>query len=273
MPEIIVPYGSLSCLALTKEWYLSFAHVEPTAKRNVTWLILPGSILKREPEKRLPHPRKAAGAQITNPDTGSYLILAAHVKHLVILSPDVLTIPMTKPTPRNRPSGVTQAKTKVPRQVVNTKGKEPVLNDHNEKNEQSDQIVNPVEHRVGEFNPMIVDEFLGCDVVLDDDQNIEDVLNGDDLETFETELINTADEPVADAQVTDIVETEITTDGNVVTELVGDVEPSKAGDDSTKSYCIPIVGSTTMYFGIIEELCTNSELHKSPVNNQKRRTG
>ncbi|KAL8122637.1 hypothetical protein AgCh_010834 [Apium graveolens] len=41
MPEIIVPYGSLSCPALTKGWYPSLAHAEPAAKWNATWLILP----------------------------------------------------------------------------------------------------------------------------------------------------------------------------------------------------------------------------------------
>ncbi|XP_074377040.1 uncharacterized protein LOC141718557 [Apium graveolens] len=178
----------------------------------------------------------------------------------------------TKPTPRNRPSGVTQEKTKVPRQAVNTKGKEPVLNDHNEHNEQSEQIVNPVEQQVGDFNPVIVDEFLGCDVVLDDDQNLEDVLNGDDLENFETGLINRVGENFTDVPDTAIVETGITSNKTVVTELAGDVEPSKVRAETIESSCLPVVGSKTVHFGTLEKLCTDSELHKSPVN-QKRRRG
>ncbi|KAI9070559.1 hypothetical protein K1719_047473 [Acacia pycnantha] len=55
--------------------------------RNATWLILPvviclsqrlshacGSIPEREPEKRLPHPRKAAARKLPNPDTGSWTL-------------------------------------------------------------------------------------------------------------------------------------------------------------------------------------------------------
>ncbi|KAL2225744.1 UNVERIFIED_CONTAM: hypothetical protein Sindi_3096000 [Sesamum indicum] len=59
--------------------------------RNATWLILPvviclsqrlshacGSIPEREPEKRLPHPRKAAGARkLPNPDTGRASLVPA----------------------------------------------------------------------------------------------------------------------------------------------------------------------------------------------------
>ena len=56
-----------------------------TAHEHIANILLPGSIPEREPEKRLPHPRKAAGAQITqsrhgevvtiNTDTGLFWVL------------------------------------------------------------------------------------------------------------------------------------------------------------------------------------------------------
>ncbi|KAK8533426.1 hypothetical protein V6N13_122850 [Hibiscus sabdariffa] len=72
-------YGPLPCLGSVLR-----DHAGRTSRRNATWLILPvviclsqrlshacGSIPEREPEKRLPHPRKAAGrANYPNPDTG-----------------------------------------------------------------------------------------------------------------------------------------------------------------------------------------------------------
>lgn len=40
------------------------------------------------------------------------------------------------------------------------------------------------------MNPVVVDEFIGYDVVIDDDQTLEDLNNGNDLINFDTAIEN-----------------------------------------------------------------------------------
>lgn len=53
-----------------------------------------------------------------------------------------------------------------------------------EKADISNILVEEINIGFGDVNPVVVDEFLDCDVVLDADQTLADIQNNDDLDTF-----------------------------------------------------------------------------------------
>lgn len=86
--------------------------------------------------------------------------------------------PFTKPSS----GGVSQATTKAPRKGNQTQAKQRILLEEANIN---NVVVGEENKGNGDINPMVVDEFLGCDVVLDADQTLADVQNGDDLDNFD----------------------------------------------------------------------------------------
>lgn len=109
-----------------------------------------------------------------------------------------------KTTPRVRPVGVSQEKAKAHRQDNRGKDKEPVLLEQNDSYHNTVEGSNIVTDNI---NPVVVDEFIGCDVVLDDDQMLEKIHNGDDLENCDTvpTVIGNVEVDVAQSQ-TELVE-------------------------------------------------------------------
>lgn len=82
------------------------------------------------------------------------------------------------------PEGVPQANAKQPRKEA-VSNKEPVLEMPTALGDSN------VNGNNKDFNPVIVDEFLGCDVVLDADQTLDDIQNTDDLDAFDKVGYNT----------------------------------------------------------------------------------
>lgn len=120
------------------------------------------------------------------------------------------------------------------------------------------------------FNPTVVDEFLGCDVVLDGDQTVDDVNNGDDLETF--------------YNVDNIFPTNVVVDvQNVVETLVDQEVPSNAVDgfEAVAVVASPLVVTSPEpvvppFGSFIDEVSIPAPVENLPAKspgNQKRRRG
>lgn len=113
-----------------------------------------------------------------------------------------------------------------------------------------------------------VDEFLGCDVVLDADQTLDDVNHGDDLDTFDqidnTDNANPTNVVVVDNIVDNIAET--------VETIVEQVEPSIANVEAPPvvTPVVPPFGSFTDDTSVLAPP-VDTLLPKSPGVHTRRR--
>lgn len=117
----------------------------------------------------------------------------------------------------------------------------------------------------------MVDEFLGCDVVLDDDQAMEDIQNVDDLENFDIDNV------ALDTNNVVPLDNNVVPSDNVVIEQV---EPSTTAPDLGMTLEGPhgaSVGPPMVPFDTIDSNATMEAIEEQPQaispGNQKRRRG
>lgn len=214
--------------------------------------------------------------------TLSYHTLAAIVGHLDTPFPDVFITPMQS----NLFQGIVLKA--MPKQMQNHKK----MDNRTSKGPSSVPLAPVNAVREGDdFNPEIVGEFLGFDVVLDD-QTLQDVVNNDDLDTFD-KVVNVGDTHV-NVLVTEPVYVPVVSHYSVtvnahVTIPVVSVEPvtMPAALVVQAELAAAAAADQSVQFGFLEPSLEsgplvdndsipitvyNVSLAKSPVN-QKRRKG
>lgn len=133
--------------------------------------------------------------------------------------------------------------------------------------------------------PVVFDEFIGCDVVLDDDQTLEEIHNGDDLENCDTvpTVIGNVEVDVAQSQ-TELVEpvTPATLAAHTDLELglsMTDAQaapaapPAQAASIELTMQLVPqTLESQISPINVVDSIFAPQTMVTSPVN-QKRRRG
>lgn len=145
-----------------------------------------------------------------------------------------------------------------------------------EKADISNILVEEINIGFGDVNPVVVDEFLDCDVVLDADQTLADIQNSDDLDTFNI-VIGNSQIPQAEQVVNIEVSTapaapavqavtEMDTNSGVLSEL------PVAALAALAAPAMQNVDQTTVDTKFVIEVVTDQHVAESP-DNQKRRRG